>query len=216
MGRTLFIFDLDGTLVDSAGDLAAAVNRTRADFGLAPIPADTVAGYVGDGITMLMTRALSDCPGMDIERAVRVQKAHYMAHLCDSTRPYTGVEEGLRRLRAHGHPLAVATNKPVDMTEILLKELRLRPLFDAVCGGGSVPDLKPHPAMLEAIMARLGCGREETWMVGDNRTDLESARRAGVRSVFMRYGIGEAGPEKPDLTFETFDEFVTCFLGERT
>ncbi len=208
MASRLFIFDLDGTLVDSVGDLATAVNLTRAEFGLGPVSVQTVAGFVGDGIRMLMVRALQDKPDADIDRAVRLQKSHYLAHLCEKTRPYEGVTEGLMRLRSGGNKLAVATNKPSDVTETLLNALGLRSLFDAVYGGGSVPDLKPHPAMLEAIMSRLGYGRAESWMVGDNRTDLEAARRAGVRSVLMSYGIGDPGPEKPDLVFQTFGAFV--------
>lgn len=209
--RKLFIFDLDGTLVDSAGDLATAVNLTRAGFGLGPIPVETVAGYVGDGIRMLMTRALQELPGADLDRAVNLQKSHYLDHLCEKTRPYPGVEEGLARLQERGHALAVATNKPADVTERLLQALGLRSRFSAVCGGGSVPELKPHPAMLEAILNRLGFARSDAWMVGDNRTDLESARRAAISSVLMRYGIGDPGPEKPDLSFATFPEFVNYF-----
>jgi phosphoglycolate phosphatase len=202
------MFDLDGTLVDSVGDLATAVNLTRADFGLSPITVEQVARYVGDGIRTLMVRSLHDLPGADIDRAVSLQRFHYMAHLCEKTRPYDGVREGLARLKKKGHALAVATNKPVDVTEILLVKLGLRPLFDSVYGGGSVPDLKPHPAMLDAIMNGLGFSRTQSWMVGDNRTDLEAARRAGVRSVLMRYGFGDPRPETPDFVFETFDAFV--------
>ncbi len=194
--------------MDSVGDLATAVNLSRADFGLAPIPVEKVAGYVGDGIRVLMVRSLQDLPGADMDRAVALQRSHYLEHLCEQTHPYEGVREGLARLKANGHALAVATNKPVDVTELLLVKLGLRPLFDAVFGGGSVPDLKPHPAMLEAIMTRLGVERRQTWMVGDNRTDLEAARRAGVKSVLMKYGFGDPGSETPDFVFETFPALV--------
>ncbi len=212
MASQLFIFDLDGTLVDSVGDLATAVNLTRAEYGLGPVSIQTVAGYVGDGIRVLMERALQDKPDADLDQAVRFQKRHYLAHLCEKTRPYEGVPEGLARLRACGHVLAIATNKPADMTETLLQALGLRPLFEAVYGGGSVPELKPDPAMLEGIMGRLGFGKTDSWMVGDNRTDLEAARRAGIRSVLMAYGIGDPGPEKPHLTFESFGDFVECMM----
>lgn len=214
MARLLFIFDLDGTLIDSVGDLATAVNLTRAEFGLGPVSVDQVAGFVGDGIRLLMTRALNDCPGADIDRAVSLQKTYYLAHLCDKTRPYDGVLEGLKRLRLSGHALAVATNKPVDVTETLLTTLRLRSDFDAVYGGGSVDELKPHPAMLESIMARLGFDRGSSWMAGDNWTDLESGRRAGIRTALMRYGFGDPGREKPDLIVDTFGEFVDYFVGK--
>jgi len=214
VGRQLFIFDLDGTLVDSAADLAAAANRARAEFGLAPLSVGTIAGFVGDGIRTMMERVFQDRPEVDLDRVVALQKAHYRAHLCDATRPYPGVEPGLARLQARGHALAVATNKPVEMADALLSALRLRSRFSAVLGGGSGLELKPHPAMIETIRQRLGCAASDTWMIGDHRTDLEAARRAGVHGILVRYGIGDPGPERPERAFDTFDALMDHFVPE--
>lgn len=211
MGRLLFIFDLDGTLLDTVEDLAAAVNLARGHFGLAPLPVQTVSGYVGDGVRTLMARALEGSEA-DLDEAVALQRTYYLQHLCDRTRPYPGVPEGLRSLREAGHVLAVATNKAAEATRVLLARFGLASCFHDVLGGGSVPNLKPHPQMLEVIMRSAGIPPTLTWMVGDHRTDLESARRAGVRSVYLSYGIGNTGAEQPTLKAASFPEFVDLFL----
>lgn len=215
MGASLFIFDLDGTLVDSTDDLALAVNLMRRDFGLSPLSRETVAGYVGEGVRVLVDRALSDAPHVDREAALALQHRHYAAHLTDHTRPYPGVREGLEALRAAGHVLAVATNKPMEMAERLLKGLRMWDSFAVVLGGGVLSHLKPHPAVVEEILRRTGIGRDRAWMVGDHWTDLETARGAGLRSIFFRYGIGQQGEHRPDRVFDTFSDFVQQVLQER-
>ncbi len=212
MGASLFIFDLDGTLVDSREDLTAAVNLMRREFGLEPLSVETVTGFVGDGVRALVERALQDAPRVDRDAALAVQRRHYAAHLADRTRPYPGVCPGLAALRSAGHRLAVATNKPQEMAERVLAALGMSAFFHTVLGGGTLPFLKPHPGVVEEILRRTGASREWSWMVGDHWTDLETARRAGIRSVFFRYGIGQPGEHPPDLSFESFDDFVRHFL----
>ena len=206
----MFILDLDGTLIDSRHDLATAVNLVRARYGLKPLSVDAVAGYVGDGVRKLMERALAGAD-IDLEEAVRLQRTFYGQHLCDETTLYPGVDEGLRELHALGHSLALATNKPVDATEQILRHFSIRSLFGVVLGGGSTEHLKPHPEVVRHAMQTLGARPEDTWMVGDNVTDLECARLAGVRSVFFTYGIGRTQGEIPTLTFDTFGDFVAAF-----
>ena len=207
----LLIFDLDGTLLDTAADIAAAVNRVRRHYALEPLPPPTIAGYIGDGVRALISRVL---PGReaDLDDAVRLQKAFYLERLHDQTRPYPGVVDGLAQLHAAGHCLAVATNKATEATEALLRHFGVRVFFAHVLGGGSVPELKPHPQMLCEIMQRAGIDAGRTWMIGDNRTDLEAARRAGVRSVFVTYGIGEDGGEPATLRCGSFAELSAAFL----
>lgn len=205
--RKLIIFDLDGTLVDSCRDLAAAVNRMREHFHLAALPVDTITRYIGNGVRMLVTRALEGTP-VDIEEAMQVQVPLYKAHLVEETVLYPGVCDGLRVLKDQGHLLAVATNKPAEATEIILAHFGIRDHFFSVLAGGAFPVLKPEPDMLNAIIAQAGMKAAETWMVGDNYTDLEAARRAGVNSLFLTYGYGDPGREKPSLTCHTFSEVV--------
>lgn len=206
----LIIFDLDGTLVDSCRDLATAVNEMRRHFGLAPLAVETITGYVGNGVRLLVTRALQGT-GIDIEEALRIQAPIYRAHLVDQTVLYPGVQAGLLQLRERGHLLAVATNKPAEACELILKHFGIRDLFISVLAGGSFPVLKPEPDMILEIMATAGMAPADTWVVGDNYTDLESARRAGARSIFLTYGYGDPGKETPTLTCRSFGEVVGTF-----
>jgi len=210
MTPQLLIFDLDGTLIDSRADLATAVNLMRRHFTLPPLPLDTITAFVGNGVRALVTRALQGT-GVDVDEAMRVQGPLYRAHLVDETVLYPGVFDILHRLHQAGHRLAIATNKPVDACEVILTHFRIRPLFDKVLGGGSTPNLKPHPGAVETIMAGTGFGAADTWMIGDNDTDLECARRAGARSVFCAFGIGDRRAETPTVTIQTFDELAGLF-----
>jgi phosphoglycolate phosphatase len=210
MSRRAFIFDLDGTLVDSRRDLATAVNGMRAHYGLPPLDLSTVTGYVGDGVRMLVTRALAGT-AINVEEALKIQQASYRAHRLDETVPYPGVVEGLRALHAAGHCLGVATNKPADACDAILRHFGMFELFCEVLGGGSTPNLKPHPEMILRIIARCGLTPADAWVVGDHHTDLEAARRAGARSIFCRYGIGTPGAETPTLAVDRFDEITRRF-----
>ena len=207
----LFLFDLDGTLIDSRADLAAAVNAMRARHGLAALPLETVAAYVGDGVRVLAQRALEGAP-VDPDLAAREVSAAYAAHLTDRTTAYPGVDAGLRALRAAGHDLALVTNKPAPHARRLMDHFGWTPLFAAILGGGDTPELKPSPLPLQTAMQRTGHAPKTTWMVGDHHTDLEAARRAGVKSIYLASGIGHPGAETPDLACPDFAAFAARFL----
>ena len=207
----LFLFDLDGTLIDSRADLAAATNAMRARHGLPALPLDKVAAYVGDGVRTLALRALEGAP-VDPDLAAREISAAYAAHLTDRTTAYPGVEAGLRALRAAGHDLALVTNKPAPHARRLMDHFGWTPLFSVLLGGGDTPELKPSPLPLQTAMQRTGHAPENTWMVGDHHTDLEAARRASIRSIFLASGFGHPGAETPDLAFPDFPAFAARFL----
>lgn len=211
MAPRLLIFDLDGTLIDSRADLATAVNLMRAHFQLPPLPLDTVTSFVGDGVRALVTRALAgtDTP---VEDGMCVMAPLYRAHIADETILYPGTFDGLHQLRQAGHSLAIATNKPVDACETLLTHFRIRPLFSKVLGGGSTPHLKPHPEMIETIITSTGFHADTTWVIGDNYTDLECARRAGASSVFCAFGFGDRRQEEPTVTVQTFRDLECLFI----
>jgi phosphoglycolate phosphatase len=209
-GRVL-MFDLDGTLIDSGRDIAAAVNLLRAVYGLPQLPLQTIVSYVGDGLRVLVQRSLRG-HRLDLDEATRVCAKHYRHHLHDKTVLYPGVKQGLKRLRRAGYLLAVITNKPADAASEILNHLSVAECFSAILGGGDTKHLKPHPEPLLVTMKRMGARREESWMIGDHKTDLEAARRAGIRSAFLTYGIGQRGHEKPARVFSTFKALTEFFL----
>ena len=207
----LFLFDLDGTLIDSRADLAAATNAMRALHGLPTLPLEKVASYVGDGVRTLAFRSLEGA-AVDPDLAAREISTTYAAHLTDRTTAYPGVDAGLRALRAAGHDLALVTNKPAPHARRLMDHFGWTPLFAAILGGGDTPELKPSPLPLQTAMQRTGHAPETTWMVGDHHTDLEAARRASIRSIFLESGIGHPGAETPDLVCPDFAAFAARFL----
>ena len=210
MKRQLLIFDLDGTLIDSRRDLATAVNLMRAHFALPPLPLETITSFVGDGVRALVKRALAGTD-TNVDEAVRIQGPLYRAHLVEETTLYPGVADGLRALRGAGHVLAVATNKPTGPTETILWHFGLTALFAVRLGGGSTRHLKPDPEAIYSIMQRTRMAPADTWVIGDNHTDLEAARRAAVRSIFLTYGFGRRAAEEPTVTLDTFADLTRRF-----
>lgn len=212
--KALLIFDLDGTLIDSRRDLCTAVNLMRAHYALPPLPLDTVAGFVGDGVRKLVTRSLPES-GVQQDEAVRLMTGFYRAHLTDETVLYPGVREGVEALWKAGFKLALISNKVVEACETLLRHFGVRPFFSSVLGGDSGPALKPDPAAILETLRTLQADPGRTWMVGDHVADLQAARAAGVRSVFVTYGIGRKGGETPDKIFDAFGDLTGYFLQDR-
>ncbi|MFN0122583.1 MAG: phosphoglycolate phosphatase [Blastocatellia bacterium] len=187
-----YLFDLDGTLIDSKADIIESVNLSLDELGLARLPAGSVQGFIGEGVRLLISRAVAASfarPATDgeIEQALVIYARHYHAHLLDQTRLYPGVIETLESLRPA--PMAVVTNKPVQFTIPILDGLGLTPYFAAVLGGDSLPERKPAPApLIEA--ARL-CEQPPAacLMIGDSAGDIIAGRAAGMRTCGCTYGF---------------------------
>jgi phosphoglycolate phosphatase len=182
-------FDLDGTLVDSRADLAAATNHVRRSFDLPPLEPTTVYGLVGDGARALVERALGPVAPAQLEEGVRRFLAFYGEHLLDATRPYPGIEGVLRALHARGVFLSVLTNKPEGLSRAILEGLGLTRWLEAVVGGDSLPTRKPDPAGVGALRARSGTSAEAFLLVGDSPVDFETAVRAGVGFCGVTWGL---------------------------
>jgi phosphoglycolate phosphatase len=209
MKWTALIFDLDGTLVDSVPDLAAAVNAVLAEHGLEPLSEPEVAGMVGDGVIALVERALlARGGGVALGPAVERYVALYEANATTLTRPYPDVPEVLAELARAGVGLAVCTNKPEHATRAVLDGLGLARFFPVVLGGDSLTARKPDPAPLLAALDRLGAAAGESAMIGDHRNDVLAARAAGTRVIFARYGYGLATLRElaPDAMIGSFAE----------
>ncbi len=182
----LAIFDLDGTLVDSRRDLADAGNTARAAIGLPALPLEAVVAMIGDGAQKLIERLTPECDAAARANAMQAFRADYAGRLTAHTRAYPGIAELLSALRGRGWRLAVATNKPSEFAHPICERLHLP--IDALRGGEGTK--KPDPAMLLELMRETGATTASTWMIGDHRTDLLAAQRAGIRSIHCTWGFG--------------------------
>jgi phosphoglycolate phosphatase len=190
MPPALIAFDLDGTLIDSAPDLAAAVNGMLAAFGCAPLPLAQVRTMIGDGVAMLVARALAarGCEPADPAAASRLFMRHYESDATSRTTVFPGVSAALEALRAAAIPLAVCTNKPERISERILESLGLAAYFTRVVGGDSTPFRKPDPRMLLALLAAFDAPPPRSLLVGDSEVDAATARGAAVPFVLMTQG----------------------------
>ena len=204
--NAVIAFDMDGTLIDSAADIGAAVNRMRMSFGLNPLPRESVVRMVGNGARVLVERALADAPGLDRDEAFRRYRHEYDTHLVDETRLYPGIPEGLEALKSAGFRLAIFTNKPHASTRFILKELGIDRFFPVVIGADSGFPLKPAPDALFSILNETGTNAADSWMVGDNWTDIDSGHAAGFRTVHCTYGYGAPDTVPPDAVCASFDD----------
>jgi len=188
--RATLLLDLDGTLIDSAPDLAAALNRLMAARGLAPFTLAETKAMIGDGVARLIERAFA-ARGRGFGRAdVEAFSADYAAHSMEATRLYPGVEATLAALRDGGWGLAVCTNKLEAPARALLEAFGLGGFFAAIGGGDSFPVRKPDPAHLLATLRAAGGEAGRAVMAGDHRNDVRGAHGAGMACVFAAWGYG--------------------------
>jgi phosphoglycolate phosphatase len=193
----LLVFDLDGTLVDSTRDLAAATNAALLQVapGAKTLPVETVQGFVGNGARVLIEKALAHA-GLDLpaDDVLPVFVECYERGLLETTRAYPGIPEALDNLG--GCARAVLTNKPGPLARKLLEGLGLASAFDRIWGPEDVPERKPSGAGLEKLMQELDASPETTWMIGDSAVDVRTARAAGVRVAGVTWGLAPADLEK--------------------
>jgi len=183
------VFDLDGTLLDSKRDLVLSVNATLQAMGREELPPELVASYVGSGAPVLISRALGGAPDSEeLQRALKFFLAHYEEHKLDFTRAYPGVPEALKKLS--GVPMAVLTNKPVNISVRILEALGLAGFFKAIYGGNSFATKKPDPLGANTILNEFGVVAREAAMVGDSEVDVQTARNAGMISAIVNFGFG--------------------------
>lgn len=190
MPPSLIVFDLDGTLIDSAPDLAAAANAMLMDFGCAPLAVAQVRQMIGDGVAMLVTRALAArrCEPPDPARALQAFMRHYESGATSLTSAFPGAIDTLRTLRAAAIPLAVCTNKPARLSAHVLEGLGLAQYFARVIGGDSLPFRKPDPRVLLSLVEAFDVRPDRSLLVGDSEVDAATARAAGVPFVLMKHG----------------------------
>ena len=184
------VFDLDGTLVDSAADIHAALDRLMAGLGLPGFTRPEVIAMIGDGVRALVTKALTARQRPFDEAALDRFTADYTAAASEQTRPFAGIPEVLDSLAADGWRMAVCTNKPEEAARKLLDDLGLAGHFAALGGGDSFPVRKPDPAHLLATLAAAGGEAAGAVMIGDHRNDVQAAAGARVPCIFAGWGYG--------------------------
>jgi len=193
----VIVFDLDGTLVDSAGDLQAAVNRMLGDIGRDPLDRETVIGFIGRGVEVLVRRALAHCgiqtSEADFARLLASFRRYYAADLTTLTRAYPGALELLGLIRDKGLRAGVCTNKPEAPARELCEVLGIAPMVGAIVGGDTLAVKKPDAAPLLHTVDALGGQAETALYVGDSETDYLTAKAAGVPFVYFEGGY-QRGP----------------------
>jgi len=217
-----FIFDLDGTLIDSGLDIALSANFARAHFGMPELEIATAISYVGDGVVHLLQRTLghdliSGQTGLPVgeeqlEEGLAVFVDHYGRHLLDHTRLYPGVLETLMRFRRF--PVFLATNKPRKFTDQILSGLHLDGAFKAIVAGDEASAKKPDPAHLELCLRGTSLDPAQVAVVGDSPNDIHAAQALGAISVGCTYGLVEKGLVKsaqPDHLLEKFADLADLF-----
>lgn len=212
MRDVTLVFDLDGTLVDTAPDLVGATNHVLATLGLAPLAMGQLRPWISFGARRMIVEALSasrrPAPDAEIDRLLDAFLAHYVDNIAATSRPFTGAVAALERYRDNGARLAVCTNKREALALKLLDVLALSPMFAAIAGRDTFPVFKPHPDHLRGTVRRAGGNETKAIMIGDSGVDIATARAAGIPVVGVSFGytdipIRELGP---DVTIDHFDD----------
>jgi len=204
MGQIPFdvvVFDLDGTLADTALDLAAALNHTLGEMGRPPIPAAEVRRMVGHGVRALLQKALAatgETSEALIDQGFPIFLYYYERHIADHSMAYDGVDAALDALDTLGVKLAICTNKLEALTFDLVEALGWRGRFAAIVGGDTLPQRKPDPAPIHEAIRRAGGGRAA--FVGDSISDTDAARAAGVPCVALTFGFSDRPADQLSAT----------------
>jgi phosphoglycolate phosphatase len=217
------IFDLDGTLIDSAPDIASALNEVLARRGLPPFSLEKVKEMVGGGIPALIRRSLEaqGVQPLDIQPLVTDMIGVYAERATALTVPFQGADDELKRLRAAGVRLAICTNKAQDITDIIVRDLALDHYFASVVGVKQGGPRKPDPALLQIVLDELGVAAADAVMIGDSRADAGAAKAAGMPVVLVSFGycnipLAELEPDAVIDGFGELESTLQALAGRRS
>jgi phosphoglycolate phosphatase len=203
-------FDFDGTLVESRADLAAAVNHTRRDYSLPEISLTEVVACIGSGARYLLEHTIPELTGKFEEIYPRYLE-NYAAHMLDNVALYPGVMETLEELARRGWGMGIVTNKPGFATRAIMDHLGITRFFgESVIGGDDCDEMKPSAKPLREAARRLGGHvlQSGDWMVGDNWTDLDCGKAAGIKTAFCAWGFGFLKERTYDAKLDSFGELL--------
>jgi phosphoglycolate phosphatase len=218
----LLVFDLDGTLIDTAPDLVDTLNVILTREGLPAVPFDTARTMIGGGARMLIERGLAaegrSCSSDAVDRLYRDFVSHYGDHIADRSRPFPGLEGALDHLAEAGWRFAVCTNKLEGLSRQLLDALGLTQRFDAICGQDTFGVQKPHPDILLRTIRRAGGEPERAIMVGDSANDVHTARAATVPVIGVTFGytdvpVAQLNPDRIIDDYAQLPSAVTELAG---
>ena len=219
MASPIVVFDLDGTLVDTAPDLVATLNTIFAREGLPPVAYEAARNMVGGGARLMIERGLvaegRRLPTPEVDRLVADFIAHYAEHIADRSRPFPGVDRALDDLAAQGCRFAVCTNKLEWLSRRLLDTLGLTGRFEAICGSDTFGLQKPRPEPLLRTIERVQSAPARAVMVGDSINDINTARAAGIPVVAVDFGYSETPVRElqPDRVIGAFSELPAAIFG---
>jgi phosphoglycolate phosphatase len=212
MSRTTLVFDLDGTLIDTAPDLIDTLNVVFEREGVPLVPYDEARMLIGGGAKAMISRGLAaegrNVDSAELEKLLADFIAYYSAHIADRSRPFPGLEDALDRLTSDGFILAVCTNKLEGLSRQLLNELKLAPRFAAICGQDTFGVQKPDPVVLRKTIAAAGGATEAAIMIGDSATDVLTARAAGIPIIGVDFGYTDRpiAEFRPDRIISRFND----------
>jgi len=212
-------FDLDGTLIDTAPDLLGALNVILVEQGMAPAPMTAVRQLVGHGLRGMLIRAYAMADLTISEEQIATLRPRivevYRGRIAQESRPFPGCLDALADLRARGAALAVCTNKPEGLARLLLDQLDMTALFDAIVGGDTLPVQKPNPAPLLEAIAQAGGDAARAILVGDASPDTGAAKAAGVPCIVLSFGYNDLPPAElgGDGVIDHFDELASAVAG---
>lgn len=222
--KEVILFDLDGTLVDSAPDLALAVNHMLETLSRETFDHDLIRSWVGNGAEVLVKRGLSGSTVIDedmdsdlVAQALETFLSFYAKYLCVATVTYENVHQSLQRLQDAGFRMVIVTNKPFDFVRPLLDGLDLTHFFELTLGGDSLSRRKPDPLPLLHVCETLNLTPDQCLMVGDSKNDILAAKAAGMQSIGVSYGYNygeDISVYEPDFVVDDFSQIVSI-LGEK-
>lgn len=218
------VFDLDGTLVDTAPDLVDTLNVIFAREGLAPVPYDKARMMIGGGARRMIEAGLAferrPSSTAEVDRLFKDFIAHYSAHIADRSRPFPGLLEAMDRLAADGCQFAVCTNKLEHLSRLLLDALKLTARFKAICGQDTFGIQKPNPEILRRTIAQAGGVSERAIMIGDSAADIDTAHAARVPVIAVDFGyteipVTQLGPTRVISHYDDLPAAVRDLAGTR-